>query len=767
MVRIRRVRSDGHRHQNTAKDDLLHQCITTRGSWWLSGLLILALAVVMFSPWFVVGKALAPLDIVDQLFLPWRGSQIHPTVHNHFVTDAVLHYIPYRMLAEQALEQDGYVGWNPLLFGGTAQHSNTMLINQDWSVLIHDFLPFWSAWTLGRLGQFLLAGLGMLLFLSGRGCAPGVALFGAVGYMLNQQFVAWIYFNQVVAPFCWLPFVLWAVYLALDRSHRYLAAAAFFLALSLLGATLQQMAFVLATLFCVYLGILVDRRNDSIFRKTTATFAIFGILGAGLVAFMLEPSIHAYFENERTGHGRGGMCYEAGVLQPVLHALASPLTAFPSLLGSTGTLDLWKVFKFDLFYVGFFGTIPMVLACLALFSRNVPSSAKLLMLAGVLVPLSPLVGFLYHRFNVLWILGGCWACCAWLSAAAPNTLRRTSAWLGGFLSLGALIWTLASFGIVIWRESLDAALQTKVLAASSSSVFGIFQDWMRSRAVGLLDYLCIWNPWQLMMLGGAAISTWGLTRLQPARGVWQFAAAAGVALQLNFFWWQWTTWSKPELVYEQPELASFLKQEVGTNGRLAVAPAPWAEAMFPPNMLMPSGVAITGGYDAIQPFGMKSLSGELWDFPGATHILGKVEDDSPKDWLELWNDGTWRVLRNPVQGVGVITTSVEVIPLQREMFARPTLNTMTAAVPAGATKLTLYSNWHRGWKWRDPGSGEWKPVGKSDIRSVEVAFEQPLSADNVIQFRYLPSAPKWVMVITLLSMLGIVVVAFPGSRRVT
>ena len=269
-----------------------------------------------------------------------------------------------------------------------------------------------------------------------------------------------------------------------------------------------------------------------------------------------------------------------------------------------------------------------------------------------------------------------------------------------------------------------------------------------------------------MMLGGAAISTWGLTRLQPGRGVWQFAAAAGVALQLNVFWWQWTTWSEPELLYEQPELASFLKHEVGTNGRLAVEPAPWADAMFPPNMLMPSGVAITGGYDAIQPFGMMSPSGRSWDFPGATHFLGKVEDDGPEDWIEVWNDGTWHVLRNPLQSVGMITTSVEAKPLQREMFTRPTLNTMKAAVPAGATKLTLYSNWHRGWRWRDPGNGEWKPVNKSDIRSVEVTFDGPLPSDSVIQFRYLPSAPKWAMAMTLLSLLGIVVMAIADGRRV-
>jgi hypothetical protein len=735
-------------------------------SWLLPVAVILALGLAMFSPWFVSGRVLAPLEIVDQMYLPWRAEFMEPKTHNHYVTDAVLHYIPYRMLAKQGLENDGYVGWNPLLFGGTAQHGNTMLINHDWSVLIHDFLPFWSAWTVGRLGQFLLAGLGMLLFLRGRGCGPAVALFGAIAYMLNHQFVAWIYFNQVVAAFCWLPFLLWAIYKSLEKSRRYLAASACFLALALLGSTLQQMAFVLAVLGCVYLGVLIDQRGCLSFGRTTLLFFAVGVLGAGLVAFMLEPTIHAYLENERMEHGRGDFFYEYGALQPLLHAAASPLTSFPSLLGCVATLDLWKVFKSDIFNVGFFGTVPMVLACVAIFTRGVPSGAKLLILAGVLVPLTPLVGFLYHRFNILWIMGGCWAGCAWLAAASPESLRRISNWMGWVLAVASSLWLLVSLGIWWWCDAFESALQAKVLAALSNSAFGIFQDWMRSRASGLLGYLCIWNPWQLLMLGGAAISIFGIRLLGVSKSVWQFTAALGVALQLSVFWWQWTTWSQPESIYEEPELAQFLKQEVGTTGRLAMEPAPWAEAMFPPNMLMPSGVAITGGYDAIQPFGMKSPSGKSWDFPGATHFLGKLEDDGPENWIEVWNDGTWHVLRNPLQSVGMITTSVAARPLQREMFARPTLNTMKAAIPAGATKLALYSNWHRGWRWRDQGNGEWKPVDKSDIRSVEVTFDAPLPSDSVIQFRYLSSAPKWAMVITLLSMLGIVVVAFAGGKRV-
>lgn len=734
---------------------------------WCAALLALVLIVaVMFSAYFVSGRVLAPTDITHEMYLPWRGNQMFPSVHNHFVTDAALHYIPYRMLAAQAFEQDGYVGWNPLLFGGTAQYANTMLISHDWSVQLHKFAPFWPAWTLGRMGQFLLAGLGMLLFLGGRGCAPGTALLGAVAYMMNHQFVAWIYFNQVVASFCWLPFVLWAVSRSIERSYRYVAAAACFLAMALLGATLQQMAFVLAAMACGYCGLLIDGRSGSVCLRATVTFACAGVLGAGLVAFMLEPAIHAFLENERAGHGRGGFSYEYGALQPLLHAAASPLTAFPSLLGSVATLDLWKILKFDIFNLGFFGTVPMVLACIALFTRGIPSGAKLLMLAGVLVPLSPLVGYLYHRFNVLWIFGGCWAACAWLAAASPETLRRASKWMAWSLVTASFVWFLASLGILRWHERIESALQAKVAAASSASAFGIFREWMLSRASALLDYLCIWNPWQLSMLAGTAISIWGLRFANSAKGVARFAAAAGVALQLGVFWWQWTTWSKPESIYERPALASFLKQEVGQTGRLAMEPAPWAEGMFPPNMLMPSGVAITGGYDAIQPLGLKSPTGKSWDFPGATHFLGRIGSDGPADWDQIWSDGRWHVLRNPMPSAGRVSSDAGEVALGRERFARPTPNTMRVVAPAGATRLMLYSNWHHGWRWRDPFDGLWKPAEQSEMRSVQVTFGRSLLSDTRIEFRFFPSSSAWTRALTLASLLGVAVVAVYGRWRI-
>lgn len=733
--------------------------------WFPCILLIVALALACFAPWLAGGKVLAPLDITSEMLLPWRGDQNLPKVHNHFVVDAVGHYLPYRLLAQQSLQEDGYVGWNPLVFGGSAQYANTMLINYDWSVLLHRFVPFWAAWTGGRLGQILLAGLGMLLFLAGRGYERGPATLGAVAYMLNQQFVAWIYFNQVVAAFCWVPFILWSLYGALEKSTRYVSLAAIFLALSLLGSTLQQAAFVAAVFFCTWLGILIDRSTTwQKAWKITVVFAASGVLGSALVAFMLEPTMHSFFENERTGHGRGGFTYEAGFLQPLLHAVAQPLTVFPSVMGSASTLDLWKIFKLELYTVGFFGTLPMVIACLALFARTVPAGAKLLVLAGALVPLTPLVGFLYHRFNVVWILGGCWACAAWLASASPELTKRFSDWVWRIGVFAVFLWLAASAAIAVFNKSLASALQAKIEDMSSSSAFGVFSDWMQARGIGFLDYFCVWNPWQLLMLSGAAISIWGISVAKSNRFFLQMAPAFGVAMQLNVFWWQWTTWQKPELAYNNHELVAVLQREVGKSGRLALDSSTWAETMFPPNMLMPAGVAITGGYDAIQPFGMKSPSENAWDFPGTTHFLGKMEENGPKDWTEVWSDGQWHLLRNPEQAVGVIALSEGKTPLSTEKFFRPTLNTMEVLAPVATTRLVLYSNWNRGWQWLDPADNVWKNTGKSAIHGVQVDLQKPLASESVIKFRYVPATPRWTIVLTLTSLLVVSVVAAFGRK---
>jgi hypothetical protein len=733
--------------------------------WVLASVCVVSVILVAFSPYVVGGKVLAPFDLALQMLEPWRASEL-PTVQNHFVLDGVTHHIPYRILSEKGFRQDGYVGWNPLQSGGTAQHANTMVLNYEWSTQLHRFLGFWAAWHVGKMLNILTAGLGMLLFLRGQNCSAPSALVGAVGFMLNTQFVVWIFFNPGLAGFGWMPWVLWALYKSQNGSARWIALAAVFLGLSMLGSTVQQLAFLVVVLACVWVGWLIDAKStcrNSV--RITVPFVVAGSFASGLAAFMIEPTVSGFFDNSRAGFGRGGVFYPEGVLQPLLNAFAMFFTPYPFILGSAQSLDLGKVLDHSFGALGFFGTVPVIIALVALFSKSVPTAAKLLMLAGALIPLTPLVGFLYHRINLLWILGGCWGAAVWLSTATESSNRRITSMLWTALAVICAAWIAASVALVLLRPWAEPVLQEKVLSMAGDSLFGMFPEWMKMRTSKLFDYLCIWNPWQTAALAGAALSIWGLTRLSSRRWLESMATPLGVSLQLLLFWFQWTPWSAPEMPYNKHPLVAVLQREVGGSGLLAQESTPWGVGYFNANMLAPSGVAVTRGYDAIQPHGMKSPTGLPWDFPGATHFLGKIGERWPDGWFEVWSDERWRLLRKPEQSVGVVRLGSGDVPLLREQFMRPTLNTMEAEVPAGATSVTLFSNWHRGWHWKDFRTGDWKPAKCSSIRSVEVEFDEPLPEDSRIYFRFDPAPPPWISAITGLSIIGVAVLGVFGRPR--
>jgi hypothetical protein len=107
--------------------------------------------------------------------------------------------------------------------------------------------------------------------------------------------------------------------------------------------------------------------------------------------------------------------------------------------------------------------LPMLLACAGLFSRRVPTAAKLMMVVGVIVPLTPLVGLLYVRFNIVWILGGCWAAVAWLNQASDVELAKLGRVLLVFVAVVAAVWLAGS--VVLWwaRPMIEPLLQAKVM----------------------------------------------------------------------------------------------------------------------------------------------------------------------------------------------------------------------------------------------------------------------------------------------------------------
>lgn len=717
---------------------------------WVPAWIIFGALLFLFSPFFLAERVLAPLDIVQELYQPWCGEKKLPRVHNHFVTDTVENFLPNRQIFHESLRTDGYAGWNPYVFGGTAQHANTMLVNHEATMSLHRVLDFWPAWVLGRLFQFLAAGLGMLVFLRGQGCRSGVALLGAMAYMLNQQFVAYIYFNQVVAAFCWIPWALWALFRARTHSPRFVALAAIFIWLAFLGATLQQAVFVSTVFACLGMGWFWENRAKPKVGLRLFLMVLFaGLAGLGAAAFSIQPSVAAFWENAQAGHGRGMLGYEDGPWQPLLNFLGSPLTAYPFVLGSVQNLDLWKLFRLVPFHVSFYGTLTMILAGAGFFSRRVPMAAKMMMLAGVVVPLTPLVGYLYHRFSIVWILGGCWAACSWLAQAERAELLKLRRFCARLFSLLTVLWLFASLSLAACRGFLEPWLQKKVLAAAGQSKFGFFSSWMEERVARWMDYSCLWSPWQLLGLCGLFLSLWGLGRIQEKRPA-AFFCALGVFLQLSVFWWQWTTWSRPELPYGTTSLEKLLQKEIGSTGRLAMDVQSPEEMFLPYNTLMPLRIPITEGYDAMHPHGMISPSGLKWDFPGTTHFLGKVAGAHPETWELIWKKGKWGLWRNPNPAAArVRLDSVgtwQLIPV--EQFRRLSANTMEIDLPAGSHKAEVFCNWHRGWLWQIEGEDMWEQAQAGENRTLQVSLPSALADQKKIKFRYVPARPFWVLAIS-------------------
>lgn len=723
--------------------------------WILAGFFVLAWVSTAFSPWWLGAKVMAPFDLLAEMVAPWNEERCNPLprVHNHFVADAVTQYIPYALFARASYEQDGLLGWNPLVLGGIPQNANTMAIPRDWSQQLYRWLGFWEAWHLGRMVQFILAGIGMLIFLRDRGCFPGIALMGAVAYMGSSQFIVWIYHHWALASFCWMPWLLWAAYRAKEGPLAYWALFSLFLTLGLNGGTLQHSAFVTLVLGCLWIGWLGEGalRNPKS-RQVLTLLMLSGILGFGMATPGLEATIQAYFENLRAGQLRGGLGYEKGWLQPIFNFLAIPGYAFPPLLGSPQGLDLWKIFHSNLFNVAFFGTVPVLLAFGSLFSGRAPLPARILAWGGLGIPLTPLVGPLYHRVQLLWILGGCWAAAAWLQSLTPEEIRVLRRRLWSALTLFASLWLVVSLGVLAIQPWLKTMVQSRVLAAADKSQFGIFRDWMDQRVSVFFSEWPLWSSGQLLFLVGFAISIWGLTSVfQTTRFRW-LILALGVALQTHCLWWQWTSWtSLREEIYQKSSWVGILQKEVGKNGRLAQETGSYGVVPFGPNTLQPSGVAVAGGYESIHPNGIDSPTGKAWDFPGVTHYFGSAGRQGPEGWSLVRSKDGWGLWENPSPSWGIIKLEHgDQVNLGRNLFKQISFNTNHIFLPPGTKRLEVFLNWHPGWKWGTAEGQAWSDTSRGGAGGILVNLERAAPQSTKIVLRFDPSPPNWARWIQIL-----------------
>lgn len=633
--------------------------------------LALCLAVVFawFSPWWAGGKQLAPLDLQNEMMAPWRETGTSGHAKNHIVSDGVDQYLVYRMVAAANYAREGEVAWSSLTYGGTEQYANTMALYYDWTMQLHRWFDFWTAWNLGLLAQVLLAAWGMLLFLRGRGASVTWSVCGAIAYAANSQFVTWIYHRWALGAFCWVPWILWAIDAQRRGTKGTWSLVPLFIGLAFLGGTLQHAALVALVVAAAWAAEAVTTgRQWKKQSRLLGTYAAWGLLGTGLAAMMLLPCADAFVISSRLGmhtgmHGHAEMgVYPEGWLQPLFNLAAYPFQVFPSLLGRCNSVDVMKLFKSELFYVAYFGSLPVIVAFLAPFRRDLPPLARILIIAGLALPLTPLVRLLYQRLFLLFIIGGVLAFVHLMQTATRETrlrLFRWTSWVGG-IAIG--LWLLLSVGLAFTQGRWAAPLKEKISTTGYQSTFGYFRPWIDSRADHFIGDLFIWSPQQAFPLLLGILAVLGLRATASLTPRWRQAGSVLVAFavfaEVTLFASRWVVWSDDSrypLFPETPE-SQVLRKEVGRNGRVVSIIHPTAHmALTPyvPNTLSAYGIATIYGYDSILPNGMSLVADRTKDARilghyGVSHLITwPGNPDVPSGWQPTWKSPLMQLFANP------------------------------------------------------------------------------------------------------------------------
>ncbi len=708
------------------------------------------LLVFFFFPVIFLGKVLAPLDILDHLMRPWSDGAGGFGVHNAMVYDAISQYLPYDWTVCQSLKQDGFIGWNPYVYGGYPLLENTMLCPGDWHHQLYRFLDFWTAWDLGIILQFAISGFGMLVMLRAEKLPAWAALAGAVCFSFYSQHIIWIYHRWVLGASCWFPWIVWAV----RRSHHRKRIVDFwsvaFTALALRGGSLQTCLFVALLVLCLFL---VEWRSQNkpcsshASLVTISRFIALTFFSSLLFLDVFIDTLPAFLEGCRALPRKGGL--------KALCALPTLVTALhPTLLGTPQTVDCFRILGGDdLFSEKYIGTIAFILAGPALFSHKSPLLPKLFFISGLAIPFSPLVNWFYSRSSVVFALG-----CAWLFAWAVSHARIVFGlrfWRQLVLVAGAALalWTLA--GIVVSpflpRFSLIVhhVVEARIPVDRMSRL-----DWMLARADEFLRSFPIWHPrnWlPLLFVGAGLLSVWLLARGSTRRFI---PGILVLCLFAEMFVWSrtWVTFSaKPDdralSLYPLPEWAESLRSEMSGGGFLWIEGARRDFDFFQPNVQSGIGISSLQGYETIRPKSL-DVSGLTGDFnpnvfaeTGVSHVLVSSEDDVPDGlsrWSRVFHTDDFTLFRNPAflgrfHAVLADGSSVPVSDLSNS----PNRHTFT--LPSETVELSIDEPYNRKWKVRmEEESLQNTEISRRSDGGICLSFASPLATSTPVNMVFQP-----------------------------
>jgi hypothetical protein len=381
----------------------------------------------------------------------------------------------------------------------------------------------------------------------------------------------------------------------------------------------------------------------------------------------------------------------------------------------------------------------------------------------LLIPLTPLVGPLYHRVQLLFLLGGAWMAAEMIVRFATHPPRKLAKVcsiavlaLGGALVIGSCL-----PGKV--RSRIEEVVVKKCVAASADSQFGGDSEWIARRAKAWTDRFAIHHPrtawvYSLLVLGTAGLALSANPRADRKR--WgQVLIVTATSLELFTLFHTWTTFSPPEDLRPAHPAIDRVREIAGVH-RVAQCSedVPFADIFATPNVLSSYGIPTSDAYESIQ-------------YPSSSYLL-KEEDpalrltlagvgvsvrptklaplEGTASWPVVETIGGYEIRKNPValppvlagKQVTLPNSPTALLPVLQEASpvesTRWTPNGGELTAPAGVRWIRIAQNWHSGWRWRVSG-GDWQQTrkGLDGATWIEPGVSSPVS----IEVRFFPRNP--------------------------
>jgi hypothetical protein len=547
-----------------------------------AGLLIPQL--VLLGPALLGRTVDLPVDLLAAPhvnYLPTRPEFANVTPHNpDDVTDLVLLGPALEgNFAARELRAGRLPLWQPGNFAGAPFMTSYSPFAIPYDLAPHPVTLAWIA-----ILKSLVLGLGMWQLLRrefalsywpaaiGSWCAP------LVGFM-----TVWHGFT-VVGPFCWLPWLLWAVGSTIRKPRGFgSVAVAIVTALALISGHTGVSGLVVLTcgLYAVWLlaAEVVVRRTWQRAIGSACQITLGWMLGFALAAPYLLPLV----DYGRTGARLQMQSRELEQRPPEgLRAVAAILV--PEIYGGMPGVD-WQRSKRVVFPESSAGAYAGLLAALWLAPLawcNRQRRSQVLFLSLLIV------------VSVAWTLN----LPGFVQILRSDAVRPFAGVLSfnrWVLAAGIALLILAAIGLEQLLQSAAKARWWFLLPVAATVMFG---GWCVAGRLSLTD------PKQIALfarcydvgavLAAAALVGWATTAREFPRSLW-LRWAVIVLLPLELFWFAWNERRQADIALYYPRIPVLEKLATLAQGRI------WGVSCFPPNLNLACGLEDARGYDAIDP----------------------------------------------------------------------------------------------------------------------------------------------------------------------